>query len=54
MGLRNSMRLTCRESDGRQGRENKIGEIAVGDIKRIVNAALVAETADFQIVMGQL
>ena len=53
MGLRNSMAL-LEKSDGRQGRKNKIGEIAIGDIKRIVNAAFVAETTDFQIVMGQL
>ena len=50
-GLRNSIPL-FEQTDRRQGREDEIPQIAIGDVERIVDA-LVAETTDFQVVMRQ-
>src|ERR671922_1240562 len=52
VGLRNSISL-FKQPDRRQGRKDEIAQIAIRDVKRIVDADLVAETADFQVVMRQ-
>src|SRR5438309_6912182 len=52
VGLRNSIGL-LEKADLRQRREDKVAQIAISDIERVMNIALVAETADFQIVMRQ-
>jgi hypothetical protein len=49
-GLRNSIGL-LEQTDGRQRGEDEIAQIAIGDIERVMNTALVAETAQFRIVM---
>ena len=41
------------QPDGRQGREDEIAQIAIGDVERIMDAALMAETAQSRVVMRQ-
>src|SRR6266508_394376 len=52
VGLRNSISL-FEQADRRQRGEDEITEIAIGDVERVVNSALVAEAADFQVMMRQ-
>src|SRR4026209_786123 len=52
-GLINSMSL-LEESDRRQRGEYEIAEVSIGHIERVMDTALVTETADFQIMVRQL
>jgi len=38
--------------DSRQGGENKINQITVGNVKRVMDTALVAEASELEIVVG--